>query len=197
MLKTGVSIQANKLDLPTSYEATLYGNMHYCEYYCNRHHHSFVVKTQSEIYIKQGSLLVQQKSSEDCVTLESLQILQLPPPLKWCSNMCPSFLSGSVQFCLFPLLFFVSLIISSLWRGQWWGIFRLCCCCLFSTIVYSLGLNVSDQVRAGTVPARGRGTSQFPLHDGGGLRMHLSDWYFSSAVIGCVELGAVDSCKWN
>ena len=66
-------------------------------------------------------------------------------------------------------LFSLWLGISSLWHGQWWGIIRLYCCCLFSTIVYSLSLNISDQVRAGTAPARGRGTAQYTLPEGGGL----------------------------
>ena len=89
----------------------------------------------------------------------------------------PCFLSGSVQFFMFALLFLVSLIISSLWRGQWWGIFQLCCCCLFSTIAYSLCLNVSDQVRAGTAPARGRGIAQYALREGGGLpAAYLWEW---------------------
>ena len=51
------------------------------------------------------------------VTLEALQVLQLPPPLKWRSITYPCFLSGSVQFFLFKLLFFASLTISSLWHG--------------------------------------------------------------------------------
>ena len=130
--------------------------MHYCEYYSNCRHHSLVVKTQNETYVKQGSLPVQQKSSWLYVALESLEIPQLPPPLKWRSNMYPCFLSGSVQFFVFTLPFFVSLLISSLWCGQWWGIFWLCCC-LFSTIVYSSdsSLNISVQVTAGTAPAWG------------------------------------------
>ena len=111
-------------------------------------------------HIKQGSLLVQQKSSKLSVALESLQIQQLPPPLKWCSNIYPCFLSGSVQFLVFTLLLFVSLLISSLWHGQWWGIFFCLCCCLFSTIIYSLGLNISDQVWEGTCAVEGH----CPLH---------------------------------
>ena len=54
-----------------------------------------------------------------------LQIPQLPQPLKWCSSIYLSFLSGMIQFFLFTLLFFVRLHISSVWRGQWWGIFLL------------------------------------------------------------------------
>ena len=53
-----------------------------------------MVKTQNETYIKQGSLLVPQKSPKFCIALESLQILQLPPPLKWHSDIYPSFLFG-------------------------------------------------------------------------------------------------------
>ena len=83
------------------------------------------------------------RKAANCVTLESLQILQLPPSLKWRSNIYPCLLSGSVQlfWSRSILLFFISVLISSLWRGQWWDIFRLCCC-LFSAIVYSLNLNI-------------------------------------------------------
>ena len=69
------------------------------------------------------------------------------------SDISPSFLSGSVQFFVFTLLFFVGRLISSLWRGQWWGMFQH----PFSATVYSLGLNLTltDQVRADTAPAWG------------------------------------------
>ena len=43
--------------------------------------------------------------------------------------------------------------------GSGRAFFRLCCCCLFSAIVNSLSLNVSDQVRAGTAPVLGRGAA--------------------------------------
>ena len=51
--------------------------------------------------------------------------------------------------------------------------------CFSSAIVYSLGLDVSDQVRAGTV--WGRGTAQYALCEGGGCQqlMHENDWHFS------------------
>ena len=57
--------------------------------------------------------------------------------------------------------------------------------CLFSTIVKSLSVNISDKVRADTAPVWGRGTAQdtsqtLPL-----------------AQIGCVHPGAVDTCKSN
>ena len=43
--------------------------------------------------------------------------------------------------------------------------------------VYSLGLNISDQVRAGTAPVRGRDTAQYMLHEGGGLpAAYARDW---------------------
>ena len=109
-------------------------------------------------------------------TEKSLQILQLPPPLKWLSNINTSFLYGTVQFFVLTLLFFVSLLISSLWHGIWLGIFRFCC---FSAIVYSLdlSLNISDQVRAGTAPAWGRGTVQCVLREGGGLpEVYAQEW---------------------
>ena len=88
---------------------------------------------------------------------------------KWRLENYPCFLSGSVQFFIFTLLFKVTLLVSSLWSGQWWGIFQLCCCCLFCAIVYTLGLNVSDQVRAGTAPVWERGNAEYALHEGRGL----------------------------
>ena len=78
-------------------------------------------------------------------------------------------------FFLFALFFFISLLISSLWRGQWWSILQLCCCCLFSAIVYSLSLDMSDQVRAGTAPVRRRGLP--PLY--------AQEWHFSDTPLGC------------
>ena len=139
-----------------------------------------MVKTQNETYIKQGFLLVQQKSSQPCKALESLQIPQLPPPLKWC------FLSGSVQFFLYTLLFFVSLLISYLWRGQHWGIFQYCCGGFFSTIVcsWSLSLNMSVQVRAGTA-CQGEGHCRVAVREGScQQRLHESDWHFSDTPLG-------------
>ena len=68
--------------------------------------------------------------------------------------------------------------VSSFWHGPWWGIFRLCCC-LFCTIIYSLGLNVSDQVRAGTASAWGRllGSNWLCWSGSGGfLQIKLGHW---------------------
>ena len=132
--------------------------MCYCEYYFNCSHHSL-------------------SHSRKAANSVSLQIPQLPLPLKWQSKNYPCFLSGTVQFFVFTLLFFISPLISSHWHGHWWGFFQLCCCCLFSTIVYSLSLNVSDQGRAGTVPVRTRGTAQYVLHEGGGLTaVYAGEW---------------------
>ena len=48
---------------------------------------------------------------------------------------------------------------------------------LFSSIVYSLSLNVSDQVRADTVPVWGRGTAQYTLYEGGEMEAAYSwEW---------------------
>ena len=94
----------------------------------------------------------------------------------------------------FFFAFLVSHFICSLWRGQWWGIFLLCCCCLFSTIVYSLSLNVSDQVGAGTV--RGRGTAQYTLREGGGpppVCMRMTD---TSQTLPLAPIGCVDPERW-
>ena len=46
------------------------------------------------------------------------------------------------------------------------GVFLGSVVCLFSAIV--LGMKVSDQVRADTAPAQGRGTAQY-AREGGGL----------------------------
>ena len=70
----------------------------------------------------------------------------------------------AVQFFLFTLLFLISVF---LWCGYWWGIYQLCCCCLFSASVYRLALNVSDQLRADTASVWGRGT--YTLREGGEL----------------------------
>ena len=81
------------------------------------------------------------------------------------SDIYPCLLSGSVQVFLFTLLFFINLI-SSLWRGQWWGIFLLLP--LRHCLQFEFGRHIID-------------TSQtLPL-----------------ALIGCVDSGAVDSCKSN
>ena len=50
------------------------------------------------------------------------------------------------------------------------SIFQLCCYYLFSATVYSLSLNVTDQVWADAAPAWGRGTA---------TSMHKNDWHFS------------------
>ena len=68
-----------------------------------------------------------------------------------------------------------------------------------SVIVYSssLSLNVSDQVRAGTVPVQGRGTAQYL--EGGchsvGKRKIDSSQTLNLPLIGRVNPGAVYSCK--
>ena len=99
------------------------------------------------VYIKQGSLPVQQKCVQLCITLTK-------PAAPSNSEMMLRYLSYY--------------IISSLGCGQWWGIVRLCCCCLFSAIVYSLSLDLFGPVRAGTAPARGRGAAQYMQCEGGG-----------------------------
>ena len=78
---------------------------------------------------------------------------------------------GSVQFFVFTLLFFISLLISSPWCEQMWSIFRLCCFCLFSAIIYNLGVKVSDQEREGegrgTVPCGGKALPSTCMREGG------------------------------
>ena len=110
------------------------------------------------------------------------------------------FLSGSVQFFLFTLLVLVSLLISSLWRGQWWGIFRLCCCCLFSAIFYCLGIQPGKSRHCVCMgewycPVRavwGRGAASSLC-----TRMIDISQTLSLALIGCIEPGVMDSCKSN
>ena len=69
----------------------------------------------------------------------------------------PFFLSGSDQFFLFTLLFFVTVLVSPLWRGQWWGIFQLCC---FSAIVHSMCLSLNYLTRwEQSLHLRGRDTA--------------------------------------
>ena len=135
-------------------------------------------------HIKQGSLLVQQKSSKLSVALESLQIQQLPPPLKWCSNIYPCFLSGSVQFLVFTLLLFVSLLISSFWHGQWWGIFFVsvvvCSPPLFTVWVWTY------LTRYEKAPVQWRGTAHYTLYEGGGCQQRMDEcyWHFSDTPLG-------------
>ena len=95
-------------------------------------------------------------------------------------------------------LFFLHCFYSSvffIWCGQWWRMFLLCC---LSTIVHSLSLNL-NQVRADAAPVWGRSTAQYTLREGGGLpTMHAmidTPQTLPLALIGCVDLGAVDSCK--
>ena len=135
--------------------------------YCSHYQHSLVVKTQN-INIYQAPYLSSRKA------------LSPPPPLKW-GDIYPSFLSGSVQFFLFKLLFFASLLISSPWRGKWWGIFRLC---WFSTIVYSLGLSLNI----------------WPGKSGQCAVGVANDWHFSDTPLGSDWLcwsGSGGSCKSN
>ena len=96
--------------------------------------------------------------------------------------MYTSFLSGTVQFFIFTLHLFTSLLSCSLWCGQWWDILLLCC---LSNIVYSLSLNLSDQVIAGMAHVQGRGTAEYKLREGGELH--------PIALTGCVVSGVVDS----
>ena len=73
----------------------------------------------------------------------------------------------------------------------------LCYCCLFSAIVYNLGMKVSDQVRTGeghcqVCAARGRGAASSVC-----TRVIDTSQTLSLALIGCTQLGAVDFCKSN
>ena len=59
--------------------------------------------------------------------------------------------------------------------------------------------NVSDQVRADTASVWGRDTAQYVLREWGELPYAAYDTSetLPLALIGCVDPGAVDSCKWN
>ena len=174
-------MQANKLDLATSYVSRLQHCMviwAIANYYCNRCHHSLVVKTQNETYIKLLTC-----PAEKLPTLRSSSVLTVPAASST-SEMALGYLS-QFSFWLGPI---VSFYTASLWRGQWWSIFRFC---WYSAIVYSLGLSLtlSDQVRAGTAPVRGKGAVC--------TRMSDTSQTLPLALIGCVYQQAVDSCKSN
>ena len=154
-INTRVSIQANKLNLATNYVARL----QHCTAICGIV--SITVTTATIAlwlkhrmkHISNRGPYLSSREADNSASLLSLQILQLPPPLKWHSNIYPCFLADYVQYFVFTLNFFVSLLMSSLWLWRWWGILWFCCCCLFFAIVYSLDMKVSGQVRVGTVPA--------------------------------------------
>ena len=121
-----------------------------------------------------------------------------PPPLKWCSDIYPGFLSGSVHFFVFTLLFFFRLLISSLGPGRWWDMILLCC---LSAIVYSLSCKYPPGESRHCACA-GEERCPVPLH---GYDWHLSDtplgsdWLRSSGNGGCLQIksqplgGATDS----
>ena len=115
----------------------------------------------------------------------------------------PSTLKMMLSFILvFTPLFFVSLLVSSLWRGQWWGIFQLCCCCLFFAIVCSLGwsLNVSHPVSAGTASV-GEGHCPVCAAWGRGAASskcaRMIDTSQTLPLDGVFLIGALDPCKSN
>ena len=76
--------------------------------------------------------------------------------MSYCEYYCDCHHLSPVQFFVLHC-FSSSVFLFFLWCGRWWGMFLFYCCCLFSCIVYSLNLNVSDQVRADTAPAWGGG----------------------------------------
>ena len=125
-----------------------------------------------------------------CLSTEkSLQIPQLPPPLKWCSDVYPSFHLG------WSNSFFLQCFSSSVFLFLLFGIGNggafFCCC--FSTIVYSLSLNR-------TAPVQGRANAQYVLQGRGAVssictRMINTSQTLPLALIGCIDSGVVDSCK--
>ena len=149
--------------------------MCYCEYHCNRRHRSLVLKTQSETCSKQGFLLVQQKSRQLCVALESLRILQLLH--LW--NEASVFIVVFSHAWSSSLLFFISPLISSLWRAGAFGSVVVCSLPLLTVWVWALSY-LTRWEQALHLCGGGLGSQTLPL-----------------ALIGCLDLGAVDSCKSN
>ena len=95
-LNTAVSIQANKPDLPTTYVAR------------PQHGTAICATARNKTYMKQGFLLVQQKSRQLCVALESLQILLLLHLIVFSlarsnSLFLHCFSSSVFLFCLFDV----------------------------------------------------------------------------------------------
>ena len=78
-----------------------------------------------------------------------------------------------VQFFVFTLLF-ISLLISSLWSGQWWGIFPLSYCPLRHCLQFELKPEpfLPDE---STCCVREGGCQQC---------MHENDWHFSDTLLG-------------
>ena len=96
---------------------------------------------------------------------------------------------------LFLICFSSSVFLFLLFDGQWWGLFLLCCYCLFSTTVSSVSLNIPDQVTAVAALHQHRGGR-------GGASSLCSRVIDTSqtrplALIGCVEAEVVDSDKSN
>ena len=176
--------------------------MRYCEYYCNRCHLRLVVKTLNETYIE-GVLTCPADTQPTLPRSWVLTSPAAPPPLKWSSDISPCFLSCLVQFSLFTPLFFVSLLMSSLLNGQWWGIFWLFCCLALCHCL-QLGLELQHvwpgkswhlARRGGALPGRSC------MQEVGCHREHTrlidTSQTLPLALIGCVDPGAVDSCKSN
>ena len=117
---TGVSIQANKLDLPTSYVARLQHRSGICAI-------ATIAVTTATIALwlkhrmkhisSRGPYLSSRKAANSASLLRPYKSCS-SLHLKWRSDIYPSFFSGSVQFFVFTLLFFVTFLSSSCWHGQ-------------------------------------------------------------------------------
>ena len=160
-----------------------------------RHRSTVWGEPWNETHIKQGSLFVQQKSSQLCLALESLHIPQRPPLLKWRHSPILSFYTAFLHQCsyFFSLMFamvghFLALFLLSVLRHClqfglelehiWPGKSRHCTC---TGKGHCSEGAVWGRVAASSICTRMIDTSQtHPL-----------------ALIGCVDLGAVDSCKSN
>ena len=107
-LNARVSIQANKLDLTASYVARLEHRMTICTIVSIT-----VTGATVDLWLKQRMKHISSRGPY-LSSRKAANSVSLLWPYKSSSSLHLCFLSGSVQFFVFMLLFFVSLLISSL-----------------------------------------------------------------------------------
>ena len=170
-LNTRVSIQSNKLDLRTSYVARLQHHTAIgaiASINCNRCHHSLVVKTQNETYIKQGCVLVQQKS-----------------PYKPCRSL--HLWNGTL---IFILVF--SLAQSNSFFLHWFSLavfLFLISTLLLSLLCHCLQFGLESESRHCAYIGGGGLPCTCCSREGGcQQRMHKNDWHFSDTHLGSDRL---------
>ena len=167
--------------------------MRYRKYYCIRRHHSPKHGENIEWNIYKAGVLT-------CPAEKSLQIPQIPPPLKWCSDIYPCFLSGSVQFFLITLLYFLTLFfffsLTRVMVGHFLALLLYWCCLQFELDPIWPGnsrhCTCAGEGHCWACAAWGRGAASSVC-----TRMIDTSQTLPLALIGCVDLGAVDSCKSN